>query len=285
MAAEDYSRDLLANRAQGQFPLSVPTSLAIESMLGINPDLPTEAPEIHNRQLLMVNVRTLLRNLYGCVETNDRPLLDEYTIAEMISSEMRTIESLISEYSDGRCDARFYYCSYTDASRKFSRALIKPVRTPAQQFYWKMEKTVMKFLFEDFKSGPAVTKFVTDFEATHASALIITHYPVDLLQRYKFSALSLLESHTGVIKPPIMWNTKLQNGKETPDIPFDRMTLQMFGDGIMFSPMPIKIRTRVLEVSKKDRWTPASTKDYVIASITERRDPALEMLVKDLYRS
>jgi hypothetical protein len=286
VAVEDYSRGLLTDRPQGQFPLSIATSLAIEGMLGIMPDKPPPAdPEIDKTELLMVNVRTLLRNLYGSIPTGDRPMLDEYTIAEAISNEMRTIESIIAEKSDGRCFCQFYYCSYIDSNRKFSKGLIKPLRTPSQQFYWKMEKTVMGFLRDEFKSGPGIKEFVTEFEDANYSTLIITHYPVDLLQRYRFSSLMLLESFTGAIKPPLMWNTKLQNGEDIQNLPFDRMTLQMFGDGVMFSPMPIKIRERVLQVALKDRWTPARTKDFVIASITNRRDPALEVLVKELYRN
>jgi len=285
VAADDYSRELLADRTMGQFPISIPTSLAIESAIGILPEAPTDAPEIGRRDVLMLNVRTLLRNLYNTLEASQRPLLEEYTIAEAIAAEIRTIESVIAEHSDGRCAVATYYCSHIDVGRKFSKALIKPIQTPAQKFYWTIETAVMKYLQEDFKATTPISKYVTDFPDIQGEGLILTHYPIDLLQRYRFSSLALLESHTGSVKQSLMWNTKLQNGKDHPNLPFDRMTLQMFGDGVVFSPMPIKIRKRVLEVAQKNNWTPASTKDFVIATIVERRDPALEMLVKDLYRS
>lgn len=270
----------------GQYPVSIATSLALESLMGIlETDPNAEDPLVNHTELLMVNIRTLLRNLYSSIETAKRVFLDEYTIAEALVNEMRTIESILMEASDGRCFAQFYYCTYVDANRKFPKALIKPVRTPAQQFYWKMEKTVIGFMTDDFKSGPGFKRYTTDFEETTSSAVIITHYPVDLLQRYKFSRLTLLESHTGAIKTPLMWNSKLQSTSNVDNLPFDKMTIQMFGDGVMFSPMPIKIRERVLEVAKKDNWTPSKTKDFVIASITNRRDPALEILVKEMYRN
>lgn len=285
MAAEDFSRDMLAERPMGQFPISIATSLAIESACGISALAPSPTVEMQSRDLLMVNVRTLFRNIFTSLEASQKPLLEEYTIAEAIAGEIRVIEGAIAEYTDGRASVMVYYCTYTDTARKYSKSLIKPMNTPAQKFYWQTETAVMKYLEKDFKDSTPIVRYTSDFPDIHADALIITHYPVDLLNRYRFSSLALLESHTGSVKTPLMWNTKLQAGKDHPNLPFDRMTLQMFGDGVLFTPMPAKIRTRVLQVAEKNRWTPASTKDFVIATITERRDPALEMLVKDLYRS
>ncbi|MNZ57992.1 hypothetical protein D3C78_759890 [compost metagenome] len=107
---------------------------------------------------------------------------------------------------------------------------------------------------------------------------------MDLLQRYKFSSLTLLESHTGAAKPPALWYTKLTNGKELEHIPFDRMTLQFFGDnGNLFTGYPIKFRRIMLDIAKKNRWTALTTKDYIIQSVKKAYEPELERLVLNLY--
>jgi hypothetical protein len=146
-----------------------------------------------------------------------------------------------------------------------------------------MKNLVIKNLLTQFEGGTPIEQYTTDFPDIHATTLLMSHYPVDLLQRYRFMSLAHLESHTGAVKTPLMWNTKLVNGKETPYLPFDKMTLQMFGDGIAFTPMPAKIRKRVLELAVEYKWTPATTKDLVIHSAEAGKDPALVMLLKDLY--
>jgi hypothetical protein len=283
-AVQDKSREVISNRAVGQFPISIATSLAFESAIGILPEAPAPEPEIKKRDLIMVNVRTLIRNLLGSFEKEDKVHLENYTLAEALVGEMRVMETLAVEHSNGRCRVEFYTCTYDDLQTKFTRALIKVPTTPLQVAYMGIEKDILKYIKDDFKSAPPVEEYTRNFKDHSGDALIVTHFPIDLLQRYRFNSLSLLESHTGAIKPPLLWNTKLKDGKEFENIPFDRMTLQMFGDGVLFAPMPIKIRQRVYSIAIKQQWTPASTKDWIIRGIEAHRDPALEVLVKDLYR-
>lgn len=284
MSVDSISRDTLAARAVGQFPISIATSLAIESAVGILPEAPTDSPEIKKRQLLMVNVRTLIRNLYGSVDKEQKSKLEEYTIAECIAGEMRAIEAIVAEHSDGRCSCVFYFCSHLDAPRRFMKAILKSPSTVGQQMYQASEAAIVKYLDTEFASTAPITHYVSDFPDINLNTLIMTHYPIDLLQRYKFASLMLLESHTGALKPPMMWNTKLQNGRELEIIPFDRMTLQMFGDGVLFTPMPTKIRKVMLEIAAQNMWTPGTTKDLAIYSVEKHHDPALTVLVKEMYR-
>jgi hypothetical protein len=74
-----------------------------------------------------------------------------------------------------------------------------------------------------------------------------------------------LESHTGAIKNPAEWNTKLTGGaKELSNIPFNRFTLQLFGDnGHMFLSGPLRLREIVLGIAKRDHWTSVTTSERV----------------------
>lgn len=284
MSVDSLSRNTLAERAMGNFPLSIATSQAIESVIGKLPDAPTADPEINRIDLLMVNVRTLIRNIFGSLDKEALKKVDEYTVAESLVAEMRTIEQIITENSDGRCQTMYYFCSYADFLRKFTKSIPKTANTLLQKQKAASEHTVSEYLLNDFKDQAPIEKYVTDFPNIDARTAIMTHYPIDLLQRYKFKSLVLLESHTGAVKPPMMWNTKLQDGKELELLPFDRMTLQVFGDNVLFVPMAVKIRQRVYKIAKDRAWTPATTKDYAIYTVEQNRDPALEVLVKDLYR-
>src|SRR5690606_9561418 len=89
-------------------------------------------------------------------------------------------------------------------------------------------------------------------EGKFQDTMLLTHIPVDLLSADRFSKLVLLESHTGAIKPHLSWYTKLTNGKELFRMPFNRFTLQVFGDnGVHFAPMPMKMKQAVKDISEK----------------------------------
>lgn len=283
--SDSESRQILADRAKSEkLPLSVATGIAIESALGLLEEAKDEHAPVLDRDLLMINVSTLFRNLHGAVLTEKRGFLNPYTVAEALATEMRTIESLIMEGSEGRCMVVFYQCSYKSLFKDFTKSLPKISNTVIQKDYDLLEFASLGELKDSIVSKPPIARYDTTIDQKGGKALILTHYPVDLLNRYNFQALSLLESHTGAIKPPQMWYTKLKDGADLKIIPFDRMTIQMFGDKVHFTPMPIKIRKTVYNLAVKDKWTALSTKDKLIHSITMNRDPALEVLVKDLYR-
>jgi len=284
MSLESVSREILTNRTVGQFPLSIATSLAIESLIGIHPDAPSDSPPIQHHDALWVNMRTLIRNLLGSIPTDQRKHLTEQTVAEYIVNEMRAIEAVCVEHGDGRFDVAYYKCSYSDLTYTYNKAILKVPTTPGQKASHIFEEQVLKVIDAEYQGHIPYLTLTRKFPDVHVKALMLSHYPVDLLQRYKFESLSLLESHTGAVKPPSLWNTKLHNGKELERIPFDRMTVQLFGDGVTFTPMNLKVRQKMIELAEKNKWTPMTTKDFVIYCVQQNRDPALEGLVKDLYR-
>src|SRR5690606_15099886 len=110
----------------------------------------------------------------------------------------------------------------------------KNATTENQKFVQALEGNTFKE-FQQLQPDADLRVFDMDFEQDQRKVLIITHFPVDLLNRYKFSRLVLLETHTGAMKPHTLWYTKLYNGKELNMIPFDRMTVQLFGDGNLFT--------------------------------------------------
>lgn len=284
MTIDAQSREVLSTRAVGQYPLSVATSLAIESLVGILPEAPADVPPITQYDVLWVNMRTLLRNLLGSIETDKRKFLSHDSVAEYLVNEMRTIETICVEKGDGRFEVAYYICSYSDLTYSFNRAILKHTTTPGQKNADMFERAVFETIEREHQGSIPYLTLTRKFPEVGNKALLLSHYAIDLLQRYRFESLTLLESHTGAIKPPQMWNTKLKNGRDLERIPFDRMSIQMFGDGVSFSPMAIKVRQKIIEIAEKNKWTPVTTKDYVIHCVVQNRDPALEALVKDLYR-
>jgi hypothetical protein len=272
----------VSSREVGAIPISIGTSLAIESAFGILPDQETDKPLINDYDAVWINVRTLYRNLIGAIDSTLRGTLFYKDLVDALSNEMQTIEASFSHITKGRVSVTFYICSYASVSRRFPYAMHKHPNTPLQKENFTMEQLVVKTLTESLPSHD-YREFDVDLDGVPKNTLMITHYPIDLLNRYKFKSLSLLETHTGAVKSPGRWYTKLHGGRELVNIPFDRMTLQMFGDNILFSPMAIKIRRGILEIADKNKWLSVSTKDLVVRSIKDEHDPVLEAFILKLY--
>jgi hypothetical protein len=265
-------------------PISIATAQAIESSLGVLPDNEVPKAPILNADSLWVNVRTLYRNLMGSIERDQRDGLVPDDLAEAIINEMQIIEAAISQGSNGLCNVVYYVCSYDAVPRRFPHANHKNPNTDNAKYAWNMEQLTMKAI-ADLQPAHDLRQFDLDFDKEESRVFIITHYPVDLLNRYMFRTLTLVESHTGTLKSPARWYTKLGTGpsKELYNIPFDRMTLQLFGDGVLFSPHPIKIRRFLMGIAEKYKWSSISTKALVMAGIKAEKDPVLEGFILKLY--
>lgn len=274
----DTSYQILANREVGQIPVSIGTSLALESAFGILPDHETKDPEIHKVTELWINLRTLLRNVIASVPSEEMLRLSPESISETIDQETHVIESAVSKASQGSCRCVFYVCSFKSLARKFPKAILKAPNTEKQKFQKSLENNALKPYFGE-ESTVDVRLFDTEIKAKAGRSLILTHQPIDLLSRYSFQRLLLLESHTGKIKGPSEWPSKLTGGKNLDRIPFNRMTLQLFGDGVHFSTFPIKLKKELIKIAENDNWTSITTEEKIKYSLSKIYDPQFKALL------
>lgn len=262
---------ILAEREKGSVPISIGTALAIEGALGTYPDRPpvSPAPLLKYKQVWF-NLHTLFRNLTGTVTAEQRNALFPADVVPALAEDMLGAASAIEAASRGQVSAMFYVTEYRSLARKFPHAHLKMPSTPAQQAFTELQQQTLRQLLKD--PPVAVKRFDVTLEGTHPKSLIVTHYPVDLLSRYHFESLDLLESHSGNIKKPSQWNTKLgiKDGRER--LPFNAFTLQVFGDnGVMFKPLPLALRRRILEIAEANHWSSVTTLDKIKANIEATR--------------
>lgn len=251
------SLDVLSSRAVGELPLSIGTSLAIEALKDVN-----------GYDSLWINVKTLYRNIY---EACDRELLNKLEangIADIISDEI----SFIRRHLTVKMKVVIYDLGYKGLEKRYPKALLKTANTDRQIAYQKMmDETIDIVIGEDFDQKIEFDAG-SELRGEPTKSLIMTHYPVDLLSRTKFRQLRLLESHTGVIKGRSEWFTKLQNGREMNFLPFNKFTIQIFGDGKHFSGYPPKVKKAVMTMAIENRWTSVTTNDKVRFSIKRMKD-------------
>lgn len=264
----------VAARQLGQFPLSIPTSLAVEAACGVYPERPVTPAPLGEVKELWINLRTLHRNLMGSLSTELRNIVMPAQVVPALVEELAVLESVLIKASEGQVRPVFYLADYSPLAQKFAKAVFKKATTPKQQFAFSLENSTMRGVME-MQPAQDIRTYRYEITGSHPESFIITHLPVDLLARYRFRNLKLLESHTGMIKPPPQWSSKLTDGKNLAHIPFNAFTLQVFGDnGNMFAPHLPELRRIVLEMAEKDRWTALTTVDKIRESIRKVTHPA-----------
>lgn len=269
-------------RDKGGFPISIGTSLAIESACGVFPERPVDPPPLRNVKEIWVNLRTVVRNLVGALSPEVRDMVLPGQLVPAMLEDMAILESTVSKASAGMVRVVFYCCDYSSLSRVFPNAMLRTPKTEKQHLQKALEDNAVTLTIQS--SPPQDLRFFR-FEITGSfpQSFIITHLPVDLLARYSFSRLELLESHTGAIKPPPQWHTKLTGGKELINIPFNRFSLQVFGDnGHQFGSMLPSVRKEVLRVAEQDNWTTITTDEKIRVSLRKIQEPTARTLLLSL---
>ncbi|QVD49141.1 hypothetical protein LUCX_71 [Xanthomonas phage vB_XciM_LucasX] len=255
------------NRDVGQVPVSIGTSLALEGAFGIYPDRPEMPPPLQRVRQVWVNLRTIVRNLYACLPTEVRDMVLPDDLWQAALGELTIIRNAVTQTSRGQVQVVYYVSDYARMHQRFPGAILREPKTPKQIFQHKIEDTTLRMMLER-NHDQHVELYDFDITGQHQASFIITHLPVDLLARYRFERLELLESHTGIVKGPAAWNTKLTNGRELSNIPFNKFTLQLFGDnGNMFAPQAPTLRKTVLALAHRWSWTNVSSLDLVRSTI------------------
>lgn len=275
----------LSERTIGQYPISVGTSLAIESAMGIHPEIEAKSPPIKQYQELWINLKTLYRNLMGSLQGDAAQLVLGVPVGDELQLEMDRIDSIIASESD--CHVIYYVCNYTRMEQRFPNARIRVDSTPRQkQFTQTMKEAIQHLLLlETPQANQPHAGRVKVFDVTlkptrHAKTLILTHVPLDLCSAKHFGELSLLESHTGAIKEKAQWYSKYHNGKELARIPFREDLLQVFGDHELFHPYPIENRRQLIAVAEKYNWTPLTTSEKIRYTIDTLLNPYFKEKLK-----
>lgn len=269
----------VANRVVGQYPLSIATSLALEAMNGVHPDRPDSTRhDFDKHDVMWVNLKTIFRNLYQAVDRDDILAVNPRDLLTAYASEVDQFERLVSQFSEGKMQVIWYISNYVGMAQKYPNAILRGDVTNLQKaFTAAMISTVSPWLRDHVKKVKVYGLKITDAEMR--KALMLTHYPFDLLAP-SFRNLVLLESHTGALKPKQLWYTKYLDGKELAQIPFTEQFIQVFGDKEHFRPMSPSIKRKILEVAEKYNWHPLQTQDKTNYGLDQMSDKYLRDILR-----
>ena len=279
---------VLLERTKGQYPISVATSLALESLMGIHPEIQHEVPPHGQMNRFWINLRTLYRNIMGAVPTDIVSEIAPEAVAQVMFEEMEFIQDLFHQHSHV-VEIQYYFCNYRNLEKRFPLAHVRFDRTEKQKYHTRHQLMTMEYLFKriapyQVKDHELVRLYEEKIKSPYpekAHTVFLTHLAIDLLESPHFGRTHLIESHTGAYKSRSLFYTKFFNGKDLPMIPFMSVFLQIFGDTTMFSPHPDKkLKSDLIELAKKHQWTPTSTVALIRYSLESMLNPyAKEILL------
>lgn len=281
----------IIERDVGSIPVSIGTALAFEGMLGIYPDpekQPKQPVPLSTIREVWVNLRTMARNLYSAVPSAESISIDLSGAVEVLLQEVQTLPIALAQHGF-KGKVRFYMASKDAIKWQFPHAMYKDKKekkSPKQMGYDVYERFVSIELFQRLQQE-GLDPLAIDGkpkERVDGTVALLTHMPTDLFWKPSFTRLLLLESHTGKLKAWNHWYTKLHGITADVLMPFTEYTIQVFGDGVMFEPQPLKIKKALKALAIDKKWTAVTSVDKVHYDIMGSRNDELIQNYKMLRR-
>lgn len=268
------------DRVLGHYSISIATSLALEGVFETGEhENPNRKERPVKDKKLMVNIRTLMRNVVNAFSSTQR---DELTSEIILQSMREDINGLIKAVNNAEPTAtvEIYHCSFESANKHFGpvkfhngKSVDEVVTSTARNLMRGYELDLFDN-YDRLKEGFSVD-FV-EFDCVVKSdqpTILLTNYPSDLLGHNDMPSCILLESHTGRLKGESQWHTKL-TGKPVA-IPFTKEMWSIYGDGILIGPQPMKFRKVLNKLAEKGRWTHRTTMSRVKSAVSIAKEPHL----------
>lgn len=291
----------LQGRTLGAYPVSVPTSRALEGIFGIHENIAYSQNDRYPYKRfdqLAINYRTMIRNIIGSVNSQLAVSFTPEILVTFISEEISIINEVVKSASKGKLTPVYYSAEYGRRTQQYLPfAKFKQPKTVIQLNAYQLEQDTMNALIQvsreadrEYHFPPNAFLNISDtfpkFReelSTRGGVLYLTHLPVDLVKS-PAGRKALLESHTGKIKNETELPSKLRGKPD--NMPFDIMSVQMFGDsGGVFDPQPIAFRKQLTEIAESGGWSSTTTESRIKGECKRKGSKELSELVHRLYKN
>lgn len=279
---------ILQNRTTTSFGVSIGTGLLLESMFDpivdrYDPDRPIPPRvEMKKYPYWLINVYTLIRNiLTSLTEKVDETSIDKKVFAnavmKVLKEEIMIIRGLVSSTDVHQDWLQLWVPRYETLIKKFNVGKdfsdLKYIAKNIEAF--KLYSPLIKEISYISKVEPTVDY---KFASTFKESLITTSFPLDLLQS---NYLTLLESHTGVLKDNHLWYTKYHPMGKTDlsRLPMSDIVLYLMGDGYLVKGASISVKRELLNLAENKNWSYRTTKEKIVSNFKEY--PVLTEAIKD----
>jgi len=264
---------------KGKYPLSMGVSLAFERLNGMgeqheeNPMSSEEKAILRGAEYIYVNVRTVYRSIHNSLTDGDEYVTPK-EMAEYLREEIENLLILFDRMFEFNAKLVLYFPTYKSLPNYLPYARLKDQKsTKLQERRLKLEKDTYSEMDDETISHVLECDCEIPGVEGKSEVLMLTHYPIDLLSADNFFELHLLESNTGKIKGKNKWSQKLnKKPEEYRFLPFNRLTLTMFGDGNkLIKPHAPSPKKELLAIAKHYKWNALTTRERVKRTLKEEK--------------
>lgn len=269
------------DREVGQHPISIGTSFALEGFTGTHPNQPKYPPGHKDITEVWINLRTMVRNFYASMTTEQARKAPMDMSVHLILEELNYLWQLPSQ--SGFKPIVIYFNDLEQLRWDFRNATFKTPKTERQIYYNNLEALMLTQVLEYVQENRLGIMRISKPPAPRVkSVALLTHHVHELFWRFQFEQLYLLESHTGRLKSHSQWYTKLTGIGDTNRIPFNRITLQLFGDGTLFEGNARRLKDEMKRIAEDRKWTAVTTTDRLRDDVRNHGGKELQELVRKL---
>jgi len=245
----------LLNRPTSGFPISIGTSLALETIFDPIQEVYDPERQVPDKidknkyNIYLFNISTLFRNIVTSISYNELENIKKENILDILLDE---IDWLTNFFHINNLIINFYIHKYIYVKKTYeAKKVLRVATTTKQIFIEELKNYCLDYIIKQDDTYV----FTKNIKIKKDNVLIFTHIPFDLLSYNNFLTLDLLESNTGIVKSRKLWYTKYYSLPNEIDMSFipllEYLLAEVFGDRYMFHPSPLNKRMEVYNQLKK----------------------------------
>lgn len=277
---------IITDRTTTSFGVSIGTGLLLESLFTptterYDPDrvIPPHVDPFKYHHYC-INVYTLMRNLLNSLKVTvmlgevDTKVLAELVVEEILT-EIRILQSLASSVELPEDWLVVYIPTYVKLVQQFNvnkDTKLKQIQNMLATFQ----------LYSPYLDRITLSNVIklngNKLPSIYYNSLITTHFTLDLLNS---NYLTLIESHTGILKDSHTWYSKYHPvGKEDLSrLPMSDIVLYILGDHTLVRGLGITVKKELLRVAEDKNWTYRTTRDKIVSNLKDNE--ILSEAIKD----
>lgn len=277
---------IITDRTTTSFGVSIGTGLLLESLFTptterYDPDrvIPPHVDPFKYHHYC-INVYTLMRNLLNSLKVTvtlgevDTKVLAELVVEEILT-EIRILQSLASSVELPEDWLVVYIPTYVKLVQQFNvnkDTKLKQIQNMLATFQ----------LYSPYLDRITLSNVIklngNKLLSIYYNSLITTHFTLDLLNS---NYLTLIESHTGILKDSHTWYSKYHPvGKEDLSrLPMSDIVLYILGDHTLVRGLGITVKKELLRVAEDKNWTYRTTRDKIVSNLKDNE--VLSEAIKD----
>jgi len=259
-----HMEKIIYERVRSSYSLSIGTGIAIETLFGMDSfaydkNRQFERLDPNKFDYCYINLHTLVRNIITSCGSKNKELIvnNIYLLTDVIIEEINNIDVL---FRNTNCKLIVFYNDYFKVTYK---RFLKP-KNDIERFIAATIKLVS--MKSDYINENTSCEMIDDFLIkTQKRVIIITHFPVDLLNYTLNKDFVLVESVHGTIVNKLDFNKKYPKSVyyDKHKLPFNELLLRLLGDNRILEKPFKDIRKEVGEIAEKRKWIPTTSQTVV----------------------